>query len=214
MSFATISRTHSSGTVAADASSSEFDVSTSCESALCQATDDIEPIYHQPFARSDFPLPIERASIPGISSGIVLRVCFRIGEALRAAAICKASQQIALIELFAQVTNTYRTPGTTKQHFQFCDLFHDRPPFLNGVLANYKGSEGQQAQCDNLLEACRSSEAQRAEFDALLEVPQVQRMTRCLCRLERSSNNTSWLAHILNIRSTDWKEVEYVKTTV
>jgi hypothetical protein len=151
-----------------------------------------------PFARPDFPtLTRDRSPVTGVSAQTFLRVCFRIGEMFKEGARCEALKQDALVELFARVTFSSREPGTTKQHFQFADLWHDRPPFPNGVLANYKTTGLVESECKAFLGADEG------------------RLTRCLGRLKRTSKSaTGWMLHIINIRTTDWEEIKWTKRIV
>lgn len=152
----------------------------------------------QPFARPDFPtLTPDRSPIIGISAQTFLRVCFRIAEMFKEGARCEALKQDAVIELFTRVTFSSREPGTTKQHFQFADLWHDRPPFLNGILANCKTT--------GLLES--ESRAFPGADEGTL--------ARCLGRLKRDSKSaTGWMLHIISIRTTDWEEIRWTKRIV
>jgi hypothetical protein len=150
------------------------------------------------FARPNFPVLIrDRSPINGVSAQTFLRVCFRIGEMFKEGARCEALKQGAVIELFAHVTFSSREPGTTKQHFQFADLWHDRPPFANGVLANY-----------------RTTDLAESESKAFLGADEGT-MARCLGRLKRDSKNgTGWMLHITTIRTTDWEEIKWTKRVV
>lgn len=152
----------------------------------------------QPFARSDFPtLTRDRSPITGVSAQTFLRVCFRIGEMFKEGARCEALKQDAVIELFARVTFSSREPGTTKQHFQFADLWHDRPPFPNGILANYKTTGLMESESKAFLGADEGA------------------LARCLGRLKRDSKSgTGWMLHIINIRTTDWEEIKWTKRIV
>ena len=152
----------------------------------------------QPFARPEFPTLIrDRSPITGVSAQTFLRVCFRIGEMFREGARCEALKQDAVIELFARVTFSSREPGTTKQHFQFADLWHDRPPFPNGILINYKMSGLVESESKAFLGADEGT------------------LARCLGRLKRDSKSaTGWMLHILNIRLTDWEEIRCTKRIV
>ena len=151
-----------------------------------------------PFARPDFPtLTRDRSPVTGVSAQTFLRVCFRIGEMFKEGARCEALKQDAVVELFARVTFSSREPGTTKQHFQFADLWHDRPPFPNGVLANYKTTGLVESECKVFLGADEG------------------RLTRCLGRLKKDSKSaTGWMLHIINIRTTDWEEINWTKRIV
>jgi hypothetical protein len=153
--------------------------------------------YHPipPFARPDFPSRVrDRSPIIGISSSSVLRTCFRIGEAIRAGSFCNSHNQDAVIELFARITSSTRESGTTRQHFQFADLFNDRPPFPKGILENYK------------IHALQETESRM-----LLDIDTPGRMVRCLGRVRRELPSKSWMIQIINIRPTDWEEVRWTK---
>jgi hypothetical protein len=151
-----------------------------------------------PFARPDFPtLTRDRSPVTGVSAQTFLRVCFRIGEMFKEGARCEALKQDAVVELFARVAFSSREPGSTKQHFQFADLWHDRPPFPNGVLANYKTTGLVESECKVFLGADEG------------------RLTRCLGRLKRDSKSaTGWMLHIINIRTTAWEEIKWTKRIV
>jgi hypothetical protein len=114
-------------------------------------------------------------------------------EGARSNALC----QDAVIELFARVTFSSREPGTTKQHFQFADLWHDRPPFPNGLLTNYE-----------------TSDLAESESKIFVGVEEAM-MARCLGRLKRDSKSEAgWLIHIVTIRVTDWEEIRWTKRIV
>lgn len=149
------------------------------------------------FARPGFPAPIrDHSPVIGLSAHSIIRTCFRIGEMIQEGARCNAVGQDAVIELFARATFSSREAGTTKQHFQFADLFHDRPPFPNGILANYKSTG-------------------LAESESKVFIGEDgERMARCLGRLKKNVKNAGWLLHILNIRGTDWEEIRWTKRIV
>ena len=94
-----------------------------------------------PFARPSFPKPVlDRSPILGLTNTTVLRTCFRIGEALNAAAQASRSNTDAIIELYARVSASLREAnGGFKQSFQFADLFTDKPPYLSGTSIIWKG---------------------------------------------------------------------------
>ncbi|TGO32044.1 hypothetical protein BHYA_0362g00060 [Botrytis hyacinthi] len=150
-----------------------------------------------PFARPKFPQIVQdRCPINGLSSQTILRVCFRIGEMLKEGGRCNALGQDAIIELFARVNFSSREPGTTKQHFQFADLFHDRPPFAQGILANFKTTGLAESESRTFIESSESL------------------MARCLGRVKKDVKNGSWLLHIINVRVTDWEEIRWTKRIV
>ncbi|KAF8862268.1 hypothetical protein BDZ45DRAFT_739570 [Acephala macrosclerotiorum] len=157
-----------------------------------------EPL--KPFARPDFPVLIrDRSPVVGLSPQTFLRVCFRVAEMLKEGARCNALKEDAIIELFARVTNSSREPGTSRQQFRFADLWHDRPPFPNGILTNYSSS---------VLADTESKIFQRVGQHGPM-------MARCFGRLKRDSQNTTgWLLDIINIRTTDWEEIRWTKRIV
>ena len=153
----------------------------------------------QPFARPVFPKLIpDRSPVVELSANSFLRVCFRIGEMYREGSrCCTALGGDAVIELFARVGFSSREPGTIKQHFQFLDLWHDRPPIAPGILGSY-----------------RTTALAESESKVFLD-GQGGKMARCLGRLKRDSkSNTGWLLHIINIRETDWEEIRWTRRIV
>lgn len=94
-----------------------------------------------PFTRPPFPKPIrDRSPILGLTNRAVLRTCFRIGEALNAAAVASRTNSDAVIELYARVTHSEReTDKGFKQFIQFADLFTDKPPYLSATYSLWKG---------------------------------------------------------------------------
>ncbi|KAG4411991.1 hypothetical protein IFR04_014878 [Cadophora malorum] len=170
--------------------------SSNTEEIKLDDSHDYKPL--QPFARPDFPsVVLDRCPIIGVSAQSFLRVCFRVGEMFREGARCHDLKQDAVIELFARVTFSSREPGTTKQHFQFADLWHDRPPFPNGILANYKTSGLAESESRTFIGA------------------EEHLMARCIGRMRRGSkNSTGWLMDIINIRPTDWEEIKWTKKIV
>jgi hypothetical protein len=157
-------------------------------------SDEYAPL--KPFARPGFPSKVsDRSPISGVSSNIVLRTCFRIGEALREGALCERLGQDAVIELFARVTLSSKDATSFKLHFHFADLFHGRPPFIHGTLENAK-----------------ISGLQETESRILLDVDSHVPMVRCLGRLKRViAGPPGWMLHIINIRATDWEEVRWTR---
>jgi hypothetical protein len=152
-----------------------------------------------PFARSPFPEKVSGVSlIPGLTTCTMLRTCFRIGECIRAGSFCHRLNQDAVIELFCRVTFSSRENGTNKQVFQFADIFHNSPPFVSGVLANYRVSALQERESKELLTGVR-------------EVPE---MVRCLGRLKAQAGGNGWILHLDNIRKSDWEEVRWTRRIV
>ena len=157
-------------------------------------SDEYSPL--KPFARPGFPSKVlDRSPIAGISSNIILRTCFRIGEALREGALCERLGQDAVIELFAHVVDSSQDITPTKLYFEFADLFHDRPPFIRGTLENNK-----------------ISSLQETESRMLLGVNDPASMVRCLGRLKRIiTGPPGWMLYIINIRPSDWEEVRWTR---
>ncbi|PQE25402.1 hypothetical protein CJF30_00000109 [Rutstroemia sp. NJR-2017a BBW] len=150
-----------------------------------------------PFARPPFPMLVrDRCPVDGLTAKTFLRVCFRIGEMLKEGGRCNALDQDAIIELFARVTFSSREFGTTKQHFQFADLFHDRPPFAKGILAHFNPTKLVDAESRVFLESGQPL------------------MARCLGSLKKDLKSGGWLLHIINIRVTDWEEIGWTKRIV
>ena len=152
----------------------------------------------KPFARPNFPsLVPDRCPVIGISAQTFLRTCFRVGEMFKEGARRNALGQDVVIELFARVTFSSRDTGSKTQHFQFADLWHDRPPFPSGILADYKTTELAESESRLFLE------------------PEVEKIARCLGRLKRDiKSNIGWVLHIINIRTTDWEEIRFTKNAV
>ncbi|TQS33900.1 hypothetical protein Golomagni_05741 [Golovinomyces magnicellulatus] len=148
-----------------------------------------------PFARPEFPpLASDDGPIIGLSSENFLRVCFRIGELIKVAGRCTTLKQTPVIELFARVINSHREPNTTRQAFQFTDMWHNRPPFPRGFLMNY--------------EATRLINQESKVF-----IDNDQKlMSRVLATIRRDANQScGWILHIINIRETDWEEVSWTR---
>ncbi|PQE17747.1 hypothetical protein CJF31_00005454 [Rutstroemia sp. NJR-2017a BVV2] len=150
-----------------------------------------------PFARPQFPMLVrDRCPVDGLTAKTFLRVCFRIGEMLKEGGRCNALGQDAIIELFARVTFSSREFGTTKQHFQFADLFHDRPPFAKGILAHFNPTRLVDAESRVFLESGQPL------------------IARCLGSLRKDLKSGGWLLHIINVRVTDWEEIRWTKRIV
>ncbi|TAQ85465.1 hypothetical protein B7494_g6201 [Chlorociboria aeruginascens] len=161
---------------------------------LVDDSHEYEPL--RPFARPHFPALVQgRCPVIGVSSQTILRTCFRIGEMLHEGARCNFMKQDAIIELFARVIFSSHEVGTTKQHFQFADLWHDRPPFPNGIMA------------------CKPSGLAEAESKVFLDSDKGQ-MARCLGRLKRDVKKAAWVLDVIQIRLTDWEEIKYTKRIV
>jgi hypothetical protein len=167
-------------------------------SALQNLDDSHEYEPFLPFARPPFASPVrDRCPVIGLSAQTFLRTCFRIGELFQVGAKCNSSRLDAVIEFFARVSFSSRESDTTKQHFRFLDLWHDRPPYANGILSNFK--------------ATGLAESESKVF--LLGGD--RKLARILGRLKRGGKKDgSWKLDIINIRQTDWEEIRWTRRIV
>lgn len=102
-----------------------------------------------------------------------------------------------VVELFARVTFSSRESGTTKQHFQFFDLWHDRPPYPNGVLMNFKTTSLADVESKVFVD-CKEKKMAR-----VLGIPK-----------KDPKHVGPWLLEIINIRGTDWEEIRWTRRIV
>ncbi|KAM0331460.1 hypothetical protein ACHAQA_003136 [Verticillium albo-atrum] len=147
-----------------------------------------------PFIRPPFPEKVhDRSNILGVSSSVLLRTCFRIGELLKASSRCRQANQQVIYELYARATYSNRSSQTRTQHFQFKDLFTDRQPYPNGKLQNWKVGSLLDRQAQDL-------------------VGQTNKLCRCVCVMERDETlDLGWRVKVLSIRATDWDEIRWVR---
>lgn len=162
--------------------------------------DDCSPLH--PFARPPFPTAnvATRSPVTGLSSKMLLRTCFRIGEALSQASLCSRDNQDAFTELFARVTFSSREADGKKQNFQFGDIFHNKPPFISGVLEKYASSYLQEAESFELI-----------TVDKEKRENELGQMVRVLGRIKRVIQGRGYSMDIVNIRKTDWEEVRWTQ---
>ncbi len=152
----------------------------------------------KPFVRPPFPKRIrDRSPVSGLSAKTLLRTCFRVGEALNAGSAAARNGQDVLVELYARVNFSYREAEGWKQHFQFSDLFHDRPPFLNGVYEKWRG-------------------VGLWDYDSSLFLGNDAkgRMCRCVGRIKRDDKTNAWILVVLNIWAAVWDDVAFVRGIV
>jgi hypothetical protein len=148
----------------------------------------------KPFARPAFPERVQdRSPIVGLSSKTFLRTCFRVGEALRAGSHAVRWSQDAIVELYARVVFSSRNGW--KQHFQFADLFHDRPPFLSGTYEIFHGVD-----------------LWERDGGRFLTEEGKGKMCRCVGRMKRAGAN--WKLVVLNIWEATWDDVAWAKGIV
>lgn len=148
---------------------------------------------HTPIVRPPFPVQVrDRSPIIGLSSKSLLRTCFRVGEALNVGRHAVRNGKPTIIELYARIASSWREPDGVKQHFVFSDLFHDHPPFMNGVYELWKGV--------GLWDY---------ESGRFLNPSEQQRICRCIGKTK--INGKKWKFVMLNIWEATWDDVDYAK---
>ncbi|KAF6809240.1 hypothetical protein CSOJ01_07023 [Colletotrichum sojae] len=148
--------------------------------------------YSTPIVRHPFPANIrDRSVVVGLSTTVLMRTCFRVGELLNTYAKCAREKQDVVMELFARVTYSCRESAARTQHFQLRDLYTDRQPFLSGVFKDWKsgGSIDEQTK-------------------ALTGHGGKDKLCRCVCKMaDDKKTATGRSAQILSIRETTWDEI-------
>lgn len=97
-----------------------------------------------------------------------------------------------ILELYARVTHSWReAKPSRKQHFVIHDLYHDRPPFLNGVF-----------------ELWDQSVLWEGDGRAFLRAGAEGVTCRMIAKMKR--DGTKWRLEILSIWQADWEDVEHV----
>ena len=149
-----------------------------------------------PFARFSFPAPLLTGTpVSGLSSNPSLRACFRVGEALKSASFAQSHSLDVAVELYCRVKHSYRENNGYKQVFEFGDLFHpDRPPFLHGHYAIWKGTDLWEHDSKQFL----------GENDE-------QKMARVVGRIQRGAANQGWELTVLSIWEATWEDIDMVK---
>ncbi|KAF2485473.1 hypothetical protein BDY17DRAFT_322311 [Neohortaea acidophila] len=149
----------------------------------------------KPIVRMPFPSSLlDRPAIHGASSSTLLRTCFRVGEALNVGAQAVRAGQDVILELYARVVSSYRANKVDGvQSFVFNDLYHDRPPHVEGSF-----------------ELWRDSELWNADSSAFLEPKQGGIMCRVIARMKRDAERGKWRLEVLNVWEANWEDVEHV----
>ena len=154
-------------------------------SSSSQAT---KAIVRPPFPRAI----LDRSSIAGASNATLLRTCFRLGEALNAGSQAVRSNSNVVLELYARVTSSWRDPPPgRKQHFVFADIYHDKPPHLEGTFELYN-----QATLWDL------------DSQAFLGASASGTLCRAIVRMKRNPQQ-KWRLEILSIWEATWEDVEF-----
>lgn len=151
-----------------------------------------------PFIRPSFPKAIrDRSPILGLTPRMVIRTCFRIGEALNAASAASRSKTDVIIELYARVNSSEREAGSFKQNFKFSDLFRpEKPPFLAGIYVLWKGVELWDLDSKAFLEKGR------------------EKLARAMGRIRREERSRKWEMTILSVWPVDWDDIGVAKGIV
>ncbi|KAJ2903932.1 ASST-domain-containing protein [Zalerion maritima] len=151
-----------------------------------------------PFARPPFPNKLrDRSPIIGLSSSVLLRTCFRIGELFNANVWLASRKQDGVFELFARVTYSSRESLSRVQYFQFVDLFADQPPYPSGTLSDWRVGSKRDRDSQVFLRATTK------------ESP---RYCRCLCIMEKDKQSViGWALRVRSIRETGWDEIDFVR---
>lgn len=149
-----------------------------------------------PFLRPPFPkMARDRSPILGLGTHMVLRTCFRIGEALNAASVASRANIDTIIELYARVISSEREPGSFKQTFHFSDLFTaEKSPCLGGTYALWKGVK----LWDQDAKVFLGNEGRG-------------KMARTMGRIKREPVSNKWEMAILSVWQVDWADVGIAK---
>ena len=152
-----------------------------------------------PFMRPPLPAPIrDRSPILGLTNRTVLRTCFRIGEAVNAAAAASRSNTDAVFELYARVLSSEReASGGFKQSFQFGDIFTDKPPYLSATYSLWKGVGLWDVDSRVFL-----GEGGRGK------------MARVVGRIKRCESGKGFEIVVLSVWEVDWEDVGAAKGIV
>jgi hypothetical protein len=188
----------------------------------------------KPFVRPPFPAEVQpRPVVEGLSSSMLVKTCFRIGEAIKVAIVTNNNYHKStdvLVELYGRpLTPLPRRPREKKTHiavtnqreniiarvsfserienrqnFQFLDLFHDRPPFLSGVFEFWK--------------RCELWDADSAAFlGPMAAATHKPKISRIIGRMKRRDGNywgTGFYMQILSIWEADWDDVLNLKRVI
>ncbi|KXH34588.1 hypothetical protein CSIM01_11812 [Colletotrichum simmondsii] len=152
-----------------------------------------------PLVRPPFPDKVrDRSVVVGLSSTIMMRTCFRVGELLNTQAKCSREKQDVFFEFFARVVYSNRENVARVQHVQLRDLFTDRQPFLSGVFRGWKngGTVDDQSK-------------------VFLGPDGMNKLCRCLCKVSEDKKAAiGRSATLLSIRETTWDEVQWAMRIV
>ncbi len=146
-----------------------------------------------PIVRPAFPSSVrDRSPIVGLSSKLLLKTCFRIGEAINQSYQASKSDQHIIIELYARILDSERTDKN--QLFTFCDLFHAKPPYIKAVY-----------------DAAIWKSVQLFEYDSR-RLLQEGRICRCMGTMKRKEKE--WVMTVHNIWEATWDDISWVEGIV
>ncbi|KAI4710832.1 hypothetical protein J4E89_004422 [Alternaria sp. Ai002NY15] len=174
--------------------SKQFTSPVTLTTRLQAATGDLGSFkIRKPFVRPPFPEAVrDRSPIIGLSSNLLLRTCFRIGEVINQSCQASKSGKHIMIEMYARVLASERT--STEQQFTFCDLFHAKPPYIKAVY-----------------NAAIWKSVQLFEYDSR-RLLQQGRICRCIGTMKREDKE--WTMTVLNIWEATWEDIEWVQGIV
>jgi hypothetical protein len=158
---------------------------------LLAATGDINTaVARKPIARPPFPVAVrDRSPVIGLSPNILLKTCFRIGEAINQAHQYSKSGIHIIFELYARILDSER--DESRQHFTFCDLFHGKPPHIKAVY-----------------DAIIWKPVQLFNYDSK-RLLQQGRICRCMGTMRREGKE--WIMTVLNIWEATWDDINWVE---
>lgn len=149
----------------------------------------------KPIVRPVFPDAVrDRSPVVGLSSKLMLRSCFRVGEAISQAGKATKQGHTILFELYARVLSSER--DAAKQYFVFADLFHHRPPYLKG---EYEASIWKNVDLFN--------------YDSGRFLSK-DNMCRCIGKMRRNEKDQTWAIVVLNIWEATWEDIDWVEGIV
>jgi NADPH-dependent glutamate synthase beta subunit-like oxidoreductase len=123
---------------------------------------------------------------------MLLRTCFRIGEAINQAHQASKSGKPIMFELYARIFDSTRED--TKQYFTFCDLFHAKPPYIKAV---YEGAIWKAVEL--------------FDYDSK-RLLQHGRICRCMGTMKRDGKE--WIMVVANIWEATWDDIKWVEGIV
>lgn len=150
----------------------------------------------KPIVRTAFPRPIlDRSPLFGASTKTTLRTCFRIGEALKEGSAAVRSNYNIIIELYARVKSSHREGR--KQHFVFHDLYHHRPPYIEGTCELWNHTNIWELDTRSFVSADKRPEGV---------------MCRAVARMKRkdTAEGKGWRLEVLSIWEASWSDIDFV----